>query len=93
MPCYEIEFPAGGYGRAVGYVCARGERRRRCVGCRRFVADRLCDIPVPGRLKSGERKTCSHPICVGCSVRIGDDDVCTAHPVPDEVLAAAGARR
>jgi hypothetical protein len=87
MPCEPIDFPDGSF----GIICVRGSPagRRRCVGCRRFVADRLCDIPVPGQPPGAERATCSAPVCSRCTVRLGDDDICPAHPVPAEALRCA----
>lgn len=97
MPCRVV--PTNG---RMGYdgpsyvtMCSRGaaSRRRRCTGCRQL-CDRLCDIPIAGPARGRRQATCSAPVCSTCSVRLGDDDVCPAHPVPDEALAAAagGAR-
>jgi hypothetical protein len=88
MPCYPAQFPATAGGRSSGFICSRGARPRRCVGCRRYVADRLCDVPVPGRDRAGAPKTCSAPVCTTCVLSFGGSDVCTAHPVPDAFLAA-----
>jgi hypothetical protein len=89
MPCYDFEVPGGR-----GIACVRGAspRRRRCTGCGQLGADRLCDVPIGGQARGRKRRaTCSAPVCADCSVRIGDDDVCPLHPVPDEALTTARA--
>lgn len=75
------DFPIAG---GMGIACVRGAnpRRRRCSGCDKLGADRLCDVPIIGR--NGKPRTCNAPVCSHCSVRIGEDDVCPAHPVPEE---------
>jgi hypothetical protein len=90
MPCYDFSFPDRDGRPVLAIVCQRGSgiRRKRCSGCG-ALCDRLCDIPVPGQPPGAERATCSAPVCSRCTVRLGDDDVCPAHPVPAEALRCA----
>jgi hypothetical protein len=95
MPCQTLPMrdPANPSVPIFATVCGPRARRRRCVGYRRLV-DRLCDVFIAGPARGGARPTCSAPVGPCCSVQLGPDiDVCPAHPIPDEALAAAGRRR
>lgn len=97
MPCRDVPIALDGPERTPIFatVCTRGARtpRRRCASCPCIGATRLCDIPIAGPARGGESPTCSASVCIVCAVRLGDDDICPLHAIPDEALAAAGRRR
>lgn len=72
MTCYPISGPDG---RVTGFICKRGERKKRCVVCGND-ATRLCDFQLAGK-KTG--KTCDAQLCERCVVRRGSVDYCSAH--------------
>lgn len=96
MPCENVPIALDGPERTPVFATVCGvpaPRRRRCVGCGKLT-NRLCDVTVGGSSRGGRSVTCDAPVCPGCTVRLGDADVCPAHAVPDEALAAAtGLRR
>lgn len=74
MTCHRFQLPDG----SSGFVCTRGARRVRCVGCGELVHDHvLCDWKLTGP-KAG--KTCDAKICRSCTTSpASDKDLCPAH--------------
>jgi hypothetical protein len=71
MPC--IPFEVNG---ARGFICTRGQRRRKCSVCKRPTASRECDWKKPKK-KSG---TCDAPLCDRCTFSPAEDkDLCPDH--------------
>ncbi len=73
MTCYPISGPDG---RVTGFVCTRGEHKKRCKGCRDAFATKLCDFRLGGS-KAG--KTCDVALCERCAVKRGEADYCRVH--------------
>jgi len=67
--CERVDIGNGTY----AIVCTRGHRQR--CKCGR-PSTKLCDYPLSGA-KAG--KTCSRPMCDGCSTRVGSLDYCRPH--------------